>query len=774
MVSNNIIDEVISPLIPYEFPQFYQSDGPMFIEFVQAYYQWLEQSANSQYVGSITTESRNLPSYWDIDTTSSKFLKYFEDTFLVNIPKNLAIDTRFLVKHALEFYNSKGTIDSFELLFRMLYNQSIEVNTPGQYMFRLSNGNWTIPKYIEVTDSPYLGLLNGKLIVSSSGSTAVVESYSKKIINGKVVNILYISSLTKDFNFNEFIYCDSFPEMTGINAPLVLGSLSTITVENGGINFNVGDLLEISGSGTGGVARVIATRNENGKVSFQLINGGFGFSANAVITIDNTGTGGSGASFQIGGLTNQQTISLNTDVIDGLYNTVIDLSTSGFKVGITNASSSFLNDEIVYGNALSLHLNIKELHTLISLSNGETISNSSLGIPPLTVYFADGQDIYLTGNNSALNNANLVNGTLLICDDNDTLIEILYVDPVQTVFANCFVIGSGSNTSVLSVNRTDTNPIGYYVPGMVITGNISGTTATVTSCIRLTDWSYFPVVGFNNMDNIIQESFTTITEVIGTISFLKNENPGSGYASSPSISIIEPLIYNLRIDDGIGGFWGFDASVTASAGNTGGIVTALSVLDSGFGWSPDEFLIMSEANNNSAVFGKAIVRTTGTGVGYWSDTQSFLDDVMVLQDDYYYQVYSYEIISEMMLNIYESVIKNLAHPVGYMLFGKYNVRRELPSPVSLISSSIVQDSAIIFYTSDSILLTSDNYVITVDQYTTTNSFIESLDLQEIDTTDGDILAYDMYNYLLTDDEQLLVSNGDYLVIGSNIKILKEK
>jgi hypothetical protein len=714
MSSNNIIDEVISPLIPYEFPQFYQSDGPMFIEFVQAYYQWLEQSANSQYVGSITTESRNLPSYWDIDTTSSKFLKYFEDTFLVNIPKNLSIDTRFLVKHALEFYNSKGTIDSFELLFRMLYNQSIEVNTPGQYMFRLSNGNWTIPKYIEVNDSPYLGQLDGKLIISSSGSTAVVESYSKKIINGKVVNILYLSSLTKDFNFNEFIYCDSFPEMTGINAPLVLGSLSTITVENGGINFNVGDLLEISGSGTGGVARVVATRNENGKVSFSLINGGFGFSANAVITIDNTGTGGSGASFQIGGLTNQQTISLNTDVIDGLYNTVIDLSTSGFKVDITNASSSFLNDEIVYGNALSLHLNIKELHTLTSLSNGETISNSSLGITPLTVYFADGQDIYLTGNNSALTNANLVNGTLLICDDNNTLIEILCVDPVQTVFANCFVIGSGSNTSVLSVNRMDTNPIGYYVPGMVITGNISGTTATVTSCTRLTDWSYFPVVGFNNLNDIIQESFSTVTEVIGTISFLKNENPGSGYASSPSISIIEPLIYSLKIDDGIGGFWGFDASITASASNTGGIVTALSVLDSGFGWSPDEFLIMSEANNNSAVFGKAIVRTTGTGVGYWNNTQSFLDDVMVLQDDYYYQVYSYEIISEMMLNIYESVIKNLAHPVGYMLFGKYNVRRELPSPVSLISSSIVQDSAIIFYTSDSILLTSDNYIITVD------------------------------------------------------------
>ena len=62
-------------------------------------------------------------------------------------------------------------------------------------------------------------------------------------------------------------------------------------------------------------------------------------------------------------------------------------------------------------------------------------------------------------------------------------------------------------------------------------------------------------------------------------------------------------------------------------------------------------------------------------------------------------------------------------------------------------------------------LQSDNYIITVDQSTTTSDFIESLNLQEIDTTDGDILVYDTYTYLLTNDNELLVSNGDYLVIG---------
>ncbi len=264
----------------------------------------------------------------------------------------------------------------------------------------------------------------------------------------------------------------------------------------------------------------------------------------------------------------------------------------------------------------------------------------------------------------------------------------------------------------------------------------------------------------------MQDSFTTETLIIGSISYLKNENPGIGYASPPAVSIVEPLIYNLQIDDGNGSYWGFDANVVSFAGNTGGIVTALSVVDSGFGWSPDEFITMSSANNNSAVFGKAIVRTTGIGTGFWSDTQSFLDDVMVLQDDYYYQVYSYEITSEIMLNTYESIIKKLAHPVGYVLFGNYAVNRQLSVPIGLVSSSVVQQSIIILYTADIVFFTSDNYIITVDQSTTTSDFIESLDLQEIDTTDGDILVYDTYNYMLTSDEEVVAgSDGSYIVTG---------
>lgn len=97
MTVNNAIDKIISPLIPSQFPAFYYSDGPNFIEFVKAYYEWLEQDArtlsihttNTPYVGSVTTETRSLLDYLDVDLTQERFLKYFKDTYLADFPQNL-------------------------------------------------------------------------------------------------------------------------------------------------------------------------------------------------------------------------------------------------------------------------------------------------------------------------------------------------------------------------------------------------------------------------------------------------------------------------------------------------------------------------------------------------------------------------------------------------------------------------------------------------------------------------------------------------------------
>jgi len=57
------IEKTISNFIESQFPAFYQEEGPNFILFTKAYYEWMEQE------GKPVREARNLFDYRDIDNT---------------------------------------------------------------------------------------------------------------------------------------------------------------------------------------------------------------------------------------------------------------------------------------------------------------------------------------------------------------------------------------------------------------------------------------------------------------------------------------------------------------------------------------------------------------------------------------------------------------------------------------------------------------------------------------------------------------------------------
>jgi ABC-type Fe3+-hydroxamate transport system substrate-binding protein len=66
------IEKFISPFIAQQFPSFYREEGPNFIAFVKAYYEWMEET------GKVTDRTKNLLNYTDIDKTSEEFLKFYE------------------------------------------------------------------------------------------------------------------------------------------------------------------------------------------------------------------------------------------------------------------------------------------------------------------------------------------------------------------------------------------------------------------------------------------------------------------------------------------------------------------------------------------------------------------------------------------------------------------------------------------------------------------------------------------------------------------------
>ena len=116
------IEKLISPFIESQFPSFYQEDGPEFITFVKAYYEWLETENN------IINQSRSLLEYRDIDTTLEKYVVYFKNKYINSLPENIISDKRLLTKYILDLYRAKGTDASYRLLFRMIFNELDQVN----------------------------------------------------------------------------------------------------------------------------------------------------------------------------------------------------------------------------------------------------------------------------------------------------------------------------------------------------------------------------------------------------------------------------------------------------------------------------------------------------------------------------------------------------------------------------------------------------------------------------------------------------------------------
>jgi len=336
------LDKYISPYIASQFPRLYREEGPQFIAFVKAYYEWMEQE------GGVLYEANRLPEYRDIDTTTDEFLSHFKNKYMVGLPEDVLGDKRRLQKHIKEIYSSKGTAQGLELLFRLLYNESSEIYLPGDDILRPSDGNWIQPVYLEVSVNPYNVLLIGEKITGrESGATAIVEDFQTRYINKRQINVLFLSNLRGNFETNEIILSNVISDP--LASPSVIGSMTDILINESGFGFKVGDVLEVGGgAGLLGKAVVSSVSPRNGAVSFTIEHGGSGYANNNIwapndirveaIDPDNPGIG---ADFEIGEIVDTEVIVTAVDHIAPYANTQLNSPDYQFPtaVGVENINT---------------------------------------------------------------------------------------------------------------------------------------------------------------------------------------------------------------------------------------------------------------------------------------------------------------------------------------------------------------------------------------------------------------------------------------------------
>ena len=122
----------------------------------------------------------------------------FEDRQLYS-----GLDQRIFIKQSKDFYSSKGADQSFEILFRSLYGEDVEVIKPRDYLFAPSDAQYRVVRNLVV--SPIEGdpenLLNRTLFQDETdnfpSARGSVTDVQKIVRNGKNY---YVLSLDYDFN----------------------------------------------------------------------------------------------------------------------------------------------------------------------------------------------------------------------------------------------------------------------------------------------------------------------------------------------------------------------------------------------------------------------------------------------------------------------------------------------------------------------------------------------------------------------------------------------
>jgi hypothetical protein len=134
---------------------------------------------------------------------------------------------------------------------------------------------------------------------------------------------------------------------------------------------------------------------------------------------------------------------------------------------------------------------------------------------------------------------------------------------------------------------------------------------------------------------------------------------------------------------------GLNASIEANVQTANNVVKNLDVYNSGFGYVDQETVTLTKTNSQYEITAIVKLGKQGIGAGFFSSTRGFLDEDKKLQDNNYYQEYSYEIQTKIPFDKYFEVLKKVTHVAGTKAFGKVNSLSSANMTMTVINSIVI-------------------------------------------------------------------------------------
>lgn len=686
--SYNGFKQSLSHLIANQLPDFVRTEYPVFITFLEKYYEFLDEE------NQVNNFLLNYEKNFDINRTLDAFIPKFKHQYAQNFPLNAQIDDRRLIKFIKQFYEAKGSEKAIELLFRILYNERTEIFYPSEQILRASDGIW-------IED------VTLKLAVDSSITANPFD------LNSKTIRITYyenISSVTYErtietniSNVTKFAYVfpavyelvTSLPKTARIIVPGA-GAVAEALVADGRVKAIVGDDYTEFDSST----------SVNDSTNVITINS-HGYSTGDIVVYTKS------AGHVVGGLTEYVTYY------------VIVVNSNQIKLALT-ANNAVLGTAI---NIAPADPGNNRLYAPLS-DNGngyfaaptiQFTSETGVGATARAVLTDSGQisNIIVTNGGSGYSTAPAVTFSTEAIRTKVEIVSGTADEPIITRYgyivrqlasvdvADCsgtppcgFVVGDifgidetgsvgpytiettpgtiGTLAATVAVSGTE----GQFTCGastlavndtVTITGTLGGT-ATISGYTSGTIYRVSSVTGLS--PNVT--GFTLRTSTGSIISTTAGTLTGLTYVTTASNSGYFLNKYN-ETDTALNPYTlvGRDnkASIRIDAVDADGCPTAVSIFDTGFDFERETFTAIIESQLGCTATLSFTTGAVNVKTGRFRDSRGMLSNVNRLQDNFYYQNYSYVVRSNVPSNKWLDIVKNTTHPAGTAIFGELTIEQ---------------------------------------------------------------------------------------------------
>jgi len=257
----------LKTIVSRQVPEFVKEQNPQFVQFLEAYYEYLDQY-----------ERRDIVQLRDVDRTLDEFLSHIKNELdIFGNPEYEYIDKILLIRKIKQLFTAKGSEAAYKFLFKILFDKPVNITYPWDSVLKASAGKWNrdTTLFVQVTLGNPFDLIGERITIVNPLRRLFVFVENIRQVAADVYEIFIEKSYYGEIQIGDKL------KYNGVEGT-ILPTTSGYEIIQPGVGYKVGDL--VVGSTIANdrtitqLLKVTRVTPTGGILAFQTIRFGYGYS----------------------------------------------------------------------------------------------------------------------------------------------------------------------------------------------------------------------------------------------------------------------------------------------------------------------------------------------------------------------------------------------------------------------------------------------------------------------------------------------------------------